>query len=72
MSKTNKYIYAVYKGDKFITEGTAEECAEYCKVTITTIYCWACKLHSKRMSKKRLDGKPRNAKIAFVIGSEEE
>jgi hypothetical protein len=40
--------YAVYKGDKFITVGTAKEIAEELNVKQKTVYVWACPYHHRR------------------------
>ena len=41
-------IYALYKGDKWITDGTREELAEYLNVKIRTIDFYATKKWKER------------------------
>ncbi|MGH0053374.1 MAG: hypothetical protein ACQ5SW_08310 [Sphaerochaetaceae bacterium] len=57
-------IYAVYKGEEFITEGTVEELAEYFNVRPDTVRWWSSPTNAKRGKKRR--------KIAVKIGSLEE
>lgn len=56
-------IYAIYKGENFLYEGTSKECAEYFKVKESTVSFW----HSP--SNKKRD-KRNNRKIAIIIGEE--
>lgn len=53
--------YAVYKGDTFLFEGTAEECAKYFKVKKQTIYFINTKRYKERMKNSK------NAKVAITI-----
>lgn len=57
-----KNIYAIYKGEDFLFEGTTEECAEHFGVKEKTIWFW------NTPANKRLDRKSR--KIAIVIEEE--
>lgn len=47
MSKEN--IYALYKGDKFITEGTKKEIAEYTGLKVKTISYYCTNAYLKRV-----------------------
>lgn len=47
----NKSIYALYKGENFIKEGTFKEIAEYIGVTETTVYFYSTKSYLKRHKK---------------------
>lgn len=42
-------IYAVYKGEKFLCEGTAKECANYLDVKEATIRFWNTRTYKKRI-----------------------
>lgn len=56
-------IYAVYKGENFLFEGTAKECAEHFNVKKDTVYFW------NSPANKRKDRKGR--KIAIIIEEDE-
>lgn len=43
-----KKHYAVYKGDKFICEGTKEECAKYMDIKFKTIEFYTTKIYKER------------------------
>lgn len=45
-------IYAVYKGEKFITEGNSYECAEFLGVKRSTIYTYSSESYMKRCEEK--------------------
>lgn len=49
MKRKNEGIYALYKGDKFITEGTKKEIAKCIGVKVNTISYYATKAYEKRM-----------------------
>lgn len=68
-SNNNLNIYAIYKGENFLTEGTVKECAEFLKVKPSTIYYLACKTNWKRMEGKRKNGKERNRLLGIIIGN---
>lgn len=55
-------IYAIYKGEKFLFEGTPKECAKHFNVKLDTVYFW------NSPANKRKDRKGR--KIAIVIEEE--
>lgn len=63
-------IYAIYKGEKFLFEGTSKECAKYFNVKTRTIYWWAMPSTTKIAESKRKNGKERQRKIAVVIEEE--
>lgn len=44
----NKWIYAVYKGEEFITEGTREEICEELNIKKNTFYYYRNKFWHKR------------------------
>lgn len=52
-------VFAVYKGEKFLYEGTAKQCAKYFGVKEETVWFW------NTPANKRLDRKGR--KIAIII-----
>ena len=60
-------IYALYKGEEFLFEGTAKECAKYKNVSEGTIHFWNTNAYKKRISSLRKNGKERNCIIAIVI-----
>lgn len=43
-------IYAIYSGDKFLTVGTAKECAKDLHLSENTIYLLAAPTYQKRKS----------------------
>ena len=53
MKKKEKW-YAIYKGDEFIFHGTLQECADYLKVSVNTIYFMSTPTHHKRDTGDRL------------------
>lgn len=57
-----KRIYAIYKGEDFLFEGTAKECAEHFKVKKETVWFWNSEVNKRRNKKVR--------KIAIVIEEE--
>lgn len=57
-------IYAVYKGEEFLYEGTAKQCAKYFGVKVDTVWFWNCPANKKRDRKGR--------KIAIIIEEENE
>lgn len=44
-----EYIYALYKGDKFITEGTKREIAAETGLKVSTLTFYATPSHLKRV-----------------------
>jgi hypothetical protein len=53
-----KNIYALYKGDTWITDGTKEEIAKFMKVSVKTIMFYKSKQYAKRC--------PDSYKLIFV------
>ena len=51
MRKPN--IYALYKGDKFITEGTKKEIAEYTGLKVKTLSYYCTNAYLKRMEQRK-------------------
>lgn len=47
----SKKIYTLYKGDKWLTDGTKDELAEYLNVKIKTIDFYMSKAYKKRNPK---------------------
>jgi hypothetical protein len=58
--KARACVYAVYKGDKFIDEGTKEELAQRFGVKVKTVGFWVTPRNAKRDKGNR--------KIAINIG----
>ena len=58
-----KKIYAIYKGDEFLCEGTSKECAEFLNVKQKTVFWWKSPVNHKRSKGNR--------KVAIVIEEEE-
>lgn len=48
MKRKNEGIYALYKGDKFITEGTKKEIAEYTGLKVKTLSFYATQANIRR------------------------
>lgn len=63
--KKIKKIYALYKGDNYITDGTIEELAEYLKVKPSTIRFYTTPTYKKRMNLE-------NAINVVCIGKDEQ
>lgn len=63
-------IYAVYKGEEFLYEGTVKECAKYFGVQENAIYRWNAKSYKKKAESTKINGKPRKRKIAIVLEGE--
>ena len=63
-------IFAVYKNDKFLCEGTSKECAEFLKVKRETIRFYNTQAYKRRCEGTRKNGKPKNR--LWVISFEEE
>lgn len=55
-------LYAVYKGDTFITVGTIKEIAKELNVKETTVRYWSAPAYKKRY---------KMAKMVYVIGKED-
>jgi|SRR5690625_1667459 len=55
---TEKIVYALYKGDELIDEGTAEELADTLGITTRSVYVYATK---SRVEKAKKSGKQRYA-----------
>lgn len=60
-------IYAIYKGEKFLFEGTTKECANFLKVKENTIYFLNNICYKKRIETKRKNGKSRNCLEAVCL-----
>ena len=58
-------IYALYQGDKYITDGTRKELADYLKVKVRTIDFYMSPTYAKR-------GKGINKKRVIYVGEENE
>lgn len=58
-------IYAVYKGEKYLCDGTAEECAKKLNLKRETIWFYATSARKKR-------DKTGRGTIAVVIGKEKD
>ena len=59
-------IYALYKGEEFLTEGTAKEIAEEMGIHINTLYYYATSYYRRRLSKRKV----KNARIAILLEEE--
>lgn len=47
-----KIIYAMYKGDTFITTGTLAEIAAFCGISFATVRVYTSPTHRKRMKNR--------------------
>lgn len=63
-------IYAVYKNDEFLVEGTSKECAKYLGITDNTVRWYNTQAYKRRCEGLRKSGKPKNR--ICVISLEEE
>lgn len=57
-----KKIYALYKGEKNLTDGTKQQLADYLKVKVSTIEFYTSKVHRRRIKE--------NAYRVIYIGKE--
>lgn len=63
-----KKIYAVYKGEEFLCEGTSRECAEFLGVKMETIRWWKSPANCKKaLGRTKYYNKEINRKYAIVI-----
>ena len=60
-------IYAIYKGEKFLCEGTSKECADYLGVKVDTVRWWNSPANKKRATGKRKSGKDIQRTFAILI-----
>ena len=72
MKKRCTKIYAIYKGETFLTEGNVKECSAFLKVKERTIYYLATKTYKKRIASKRKNGEERKPLLAICIGNVKE
>lgn len=49
--KQKTVIYAIYRGDEYICDGTKEECAEKLGVTPDTVYFYSSDVYKERIQK---------------------
>ena len=56
--------YAVYKGDKFITSGTAEECAAFMGVKPETVKYYTTPTYQRKLSRRK---NSRNPLIVIIL-----
>lgn len=68
-SRRKKIIYAIYKGDEYITDGTKDECAEVLGVTPDTITFYASPTYKQRAKDR---GKTNNWTVAEKLGVEDD
>lgn len=64
---SRKNIYALYKGDKFITEGTKKEIAEAIGCKIKTISFLATNIYKQRMKNRKKKHRKPNHLILIKI-----
>ncbi len=57
-------IYAVYKGEKNLIDGTAKECADFLGVKESTVRFWNTKTYKKRIEKIKTKN---NTMLSIVI-----
>lgn len=62
--------YAVYRGDKFITVGTAKECAEELGIKVSTILYKSRPTYKRRIAKAK--GGNTDAMIVIRLEEDEE
>lgn len=67
-----KKFYAIYKGDDILMVGTAEECAEYMGVTITTVRWMSTEASHKRYFASLAKGNGKDSLMVFKVEDEEE
>lgn len=65
-------IYAIYKGEENLFDGTVYECAEFLNCQPKTVYHYATKTRRKRAEGFRKSGKPKRQLIAIKLEEEEE
>ena len=57
--------FAIYKGEEFLYEGTAKECAKYLNIKERTVYFISYPAYKKRIKNHK------KAKIAILIDEED-
>ncbi len=62
-------IYAVYKGEQNLIDGTIKECAKFLGVKEETIRFWNSRAYKERIKKYKRSKQPM---LAIVIEEEEE
>lgn len=67
MKKNKKRIYALYKGDTYVIDGTKEELAEYLGVKTQTIEFYISPTYEKRGKTQKS-----NRKKVIYLGEENE
>lgn len=67
---SRKNIYALYKGDKFITEGTKQEIAKVKGCKVNTISFLATNAYKKRMKARKYKNSKTNHLILIKIDEE--
>ena len=60
-------IYAVYKGEKFLCEGTSIQCAEELGVKQKTIWWWNSGSCHRRIEQRMKKNKKANRRYAILI-----
>lgn len=58
--------YAIYQGEEFLFEGTAQECADYLGIKVTTVRFLNSNAYKKRTKNSK------NPRVAFVIEDDED
>jgi hypothetical protein len=61
-------IYAVYRGEKFVCEGTAKECADYMGILEDSFRWYLTPSYQKRIDKRK---KTRKYLVVFRLEGEE-
>jgi len=63
-------IYAVYKGEKFLCEGTSRQCAKELGVKQKTIWWWNSESCHRRIEQRMEKNKKVDRRYAIVIEGE--
>lgn len=63
-------IYALYKGEKYVTSGTMKEISEEVDTPVTTLYYYLSNVHKRRLAGRKKQGK--DARIMVCIGFDDD
>lgn len=67
-----KQVFALYRGDEYVMDGTINEIAAKRHVKKETLLWMLSPTYQRRLARKRKDGKPRNMIALVMLDDEEE
>lgn len=63
-------IYALYKGEKYVTSGTMKEISEEVDTPVTTLQYYLTEVHKKRLEKRKKKGN--TARVMVCLGLDDD